>query len=63
MPLSLGIEDLDLAPPDKDSFPHLPGEAVPGAGSDLGLVHGLFSSVCILLMLEHERGHLASSVP
>ena len=54
MPLSLGIEDLDLAPPDKDSFPHLPGEAVPGAGSDLGPVHGYLPSLCSVLILDHK---------
>ena len=63
MPFCLGIQYRNLTPSNEDSLPHLPGEAVPGVGSDLGLVFGLLSSVCILLMLDHKRCHLASSVP
>ena len=62
MPLCLSIEHWHLAPPYLYSLLHLPGQAVPGAVSDLGLELGLLPLVAGVLVLDHERGHFPSPV-
>ena len=45
VPLGFAVQYLSITPPDKHRFPHLPGQAVSGVGSDLGHVPLIFPLV------------------
>ena len=54
MPLSLAVSNLSIASPDQNCFLHLPGQAVTGAGSDLGSVVSILTMVVTGLVFEDE---------
>ena len=54
MPLCLAVEYWSAAPPNENCFSDLPGQTVPGAVSDLGLVQGLVILVGNGLVLQDE---------
>ena len=63
VPLSFAVQYLSITPPDKHRFPHLPGQAVSGVGSDFGPVPLIFPLVCSGLVLQNERSRCSCSIP
>ena len=59
MPLRFSIQDRNLAPPNQDCLPDLPGEAVPGPGRHLCLEFWLYTIVFTGLMFQN-KGWLVS---
>ena len=54
MPLCFAVHGWYITPPQVNSLPHLPSEAVLGSGSDLGSIAARTALVFLVLMFKHE---------